>query len=165
VTVGDTDLAENPMITEHNPSLRSEDNAEAVQSMLDYLSFRCGLGTHHYEFRAVRGVAKMTATQYMGEKQDMQQNAAKHSRNLEVFLRRMARCVIWVGQTVMGLPLSAEGIEVRFDDSYFVDSESERSRDLHEVELGVMTVGEFRKKWYGAPLPEPEFDGKETENE
>lgn len=153
VTVGDTDLAENPMITEHNPSLRSADNVEAVQSMLDYLSFRCGLGTHHYEFRSVRGVAKMTATQYMGEKQDMQQNAAKHCRNLAVFLRRIAECVIEVGREVMGLTVSSKGLAIRFDDSYFVDSESERNRDLREMELGVMTADEFRLKWYGMPLP------------
>lgn len=152
VTIGDTDLAENPMITEHNPSLRSEDNAEAVQSQLDYLSFRCGLGTHHYEFRSVRGVAKMTATQYMGEKQDLQQNAAKHCQNLSCFLRRIAECVIYVGKAICGLPLVENGLDFRFDDSYFADSESERARDLREVELGVMTVAEFRQKWYGVSL-------------
>ena len=86
-------------------------------------------------------------------KQDMQQNAAKHCRNLAVFLRRIAECVIEVGREVMGLPVSSKGLAIRFDDSYFVDSESERNRDLREMELGVMTADEFRLKWYGMPLP------------
>jgi len=149
VTIGDTDLADNPMITEHNPELRSEENAEAVQSQLDYLSFRCGLGTQHYQFRSLRGVAKMTATQYMGERQDMRQNAAKHGLNLIAFLRGIADCVIWLGKEIYGIPFGGDGVDIRFDDSYFTDSESDRSRDLREVELGVMTVEEFRRKWYG----------------
>jgi len=149
VTIGDTDLADHPMITEHNPELRSADNADAVQSQLDYLSFRCGLGTHHYQFRSVQGAVKLTATQYMGERQDMRQNAAKHSLNLAAFLMRIAVCVIRLGRDIGGLGLSEEGVGVRFDDSYFTDTESERSRDLHEVELGVMTAEEFRLKWYG----------------
>ncbi len=149
VTIGDTDIAENPMITEHNPDLRSNENAEAVQSQLDYLSFRCGLGTQHYQFRSLRGVAKMTATQYMGEKQDLRQNAAKHGLNLSLFLRRIAECVIFLGREVYGLTLDGSGLGVRFDDSYFIDSDSERSRDLREMELGVMTPEEFREKWYG----------------
>ncbi len=152
VTVGDTDIADNPMITEHNPELRSNENADAVQSQLDYLSFRCGLGTQHYQFRNLRGVAKMTATQYMGEKQDLRQNAAKHGQNLGLFLRRIAECVVFLGEAVYGLPLDGTGLSIRFDDSYFIDSDSERSRDLHEMELGVMTAEEFREKWYGTPL-------------
>ena len=34
-----------------------------------------------------------------------------------------------------------------FDDSYFADSDTERTADLNEVAAGVMTVEEFRSKW------------------
>ena len=50
VSVGDTDLSEHPLIEEHNPTLRTTENREAVQSQLDYLAFRCGLGAKHYLF-------------------------------------------------------------------------------------------------------------------
>ena len=86
VTLGDGDISDNLMITEHNPELRTSENAEAVQHQLDYLSFRCGLGTRHYLFSGVQGKAQLTATQYMGEKQDMIQNVAKHRIHLEAFL-------------------------------------------------------------------------------
>ena len=163
VTIGDTDIAENPMIVEHNPELRSNENADAVQSQLDYLSFRCGLGTQHYQFRAYRGVAKMTATQYMGEKQDMRQNVVKHSLNLNLFLRRVAQCLIFLGREIYGLPLSDAELTIRFDDSYFTDTESDRSRDLREVELGVMTVEEFRRKWYGVSVVEEDDTNRKEE--
>ena len=38
---------------------------------------------------------------------------------------------------------------VRFDDSYFIDSESERARDRAEVEAGLMQPFEYRMKWRG----------------
>lgn len=148
VTIGDTDIADHPMITEHNPELRTADNAEAVQSQLDYLSFRCGLGTHHYTFGGIEGRAKLTATQYMGERQDMMQNAGKHQKNVEAFLRGVVRALLWCAAEVYRLPVDAgAGIAVTFDDSYFTDTESQRSRDLDEVKAGILTVEEYRRKW------------------
>lgn len=148
VTVGDADLAEHPMIVEHNPELRTADNAEAVQNQLDYLSFRCGLGTHHYTFGGSEGRAKLTATQYMGERQDMMQNAAKHQKTVEAFLCGVVRALLWCAAEVYRLPVDANAaVAVIFDDTYFTDTESQRSRDLEEVKAGIRTVEEYRKKW------------------
>ena len=148
VTIGDTDIAEHPMITEHNPELRTADNAEAVQSQLDYLSFRCGLGTHHYTFGGIEGRTKLTATQYMGERQDMMQNAVKHQKNVEAFLCGVVRALLWCAAEVYGLPADTDAaVTVTFDDSYFTDTESQRSRDLDEVKAGILTAEEYRRKW------------------
>ncbi|MGN1346525.1 MAG: hypothetical protein ACI4V1_07045, partial [Eubacteriales bacterium] len=148
VTIGDADLADRPMITEHNPELRTSDNAEAVQSHLDYLSFRCGLGTHHYTFGGIEGRARLTATQYMGERQDMLQNAAKHQKNVESFLRGIVRALLWCASELYRLPVDVNAaVRVTFDDSYFTDTESQRSRDLDEVKAGILTVEEYRQKW------------------
>ncbi len=148
VTLGDGDFSDNPMITEHNPDLRTAENAEAVQCQLNYLSFRCGLGCHHYAFSASDGRAKLTATQYMGERQDMRQNAVKHQKNVERFLRRVIRALMWLGKNLYGLEIDCGApIRLIFDDAYFADSDSERARDLSEVQAGVMTAEEFRKKW------------------
>jgi len=148
VTLGDGDFSDNPMITEHNPDLRTAENAEAVQCQLNYLAFRCGLGCHHYAFSASDGRAKLTATQYMGERQDMRQNAVKHQKNVERFLKRTIRALMWVGKNLYGLPIDCDAqIRLIFDDAYFADSDSERVRDLAEVQAGVMTAEEFREKW------------------
>jgi A118 family predicted phage portal protein len=148
VTIGDGDFAENPMITEHNPALRCAENAEAVQSQLSYLSFRCGLGTHHYTFSENMGRSKLTATQYMGERQDMRQNAAKHQKNAKKFLCGVVRALLFVGSDVLGADIDKNAsISVGFDDTYFADTDSIRRRDLEELEAGVITAEEYRRKW------------------
>jgi len=150
VTVGDSDLADDTMITEHNPSLRTEENSDAVQHQLDYLSFRCGLGTRHYLFSGVQGKAQLTATQYTGERQDLIQNTARHRLTLERFLTGIVRASLWAAQNILGIALdSRTALNVVFDDSYFIDSESERERDRAEVAAGLMLPYEYRMKWRG----------------
>ena len=153
VTIGDSDFSEHPMITEHNPELRTAENAEAVQCQLNYLSFRCGLGTHHYTFGDMGGRAKLTATQYMGERQDMRQNASKHQKNVALFLRGVVEALLWYGAEICGLPIDKNAaVKVTFDDSYWNDTESQRARDLAELEAGVISVDEYRGKWIGGDL-------------
>ncbi len=148
VTIGDGDFAENPMITEHNPALRCAENAEAVQSQLSYLSFRCGLGTHHYTFTETMGRSRLTATQYMGERQDMRQNATKHQKNARRFLIGVVRAILYVSNAAFGIPVDANAkITVSFDDTYFTDTESLRARDISELEAGIITAEEYRRKW------------------
>ena len=150
MTVGDSDLADNPMIEEHNPSLRTEENREAVQAQLDYLAFRCGLGTRQYLFSGVQGKAQLTATQYTGERQDMRQNCAKHAQNVTAYLQAVVLPLLWTAVNLLGRPFAVQGVRVRYDDSYFIDTESERARDLREVEAGLMEPEPFRRRWYTA---------------
>ena len=150
MTVGDTDLADTPMIEEHNPSLRTEENRDAVQAQLDYLAFRCGLGTRHYLFSGVQGKARLTATQYTGERQDMRQNCAKHAQNVTAYLCSVIRPLLWLSVVLLGRTCPLSPIRVIYDDSYFIDTESERARDLREVEAGLMEPDVFRRRWYSA---------------
>ena len=150
VTIGDGELDGETMIREHNPELRTEENSDAVQHQLDYLSFRCGLGTRRYLFSGVQGKAQLTATQYTGEMQDLIQNTARHRINLEVFLKDVVRAALWAASDVQGVDLDpACELSVRFDDSYLIDSESERARDRAEVAAGLMKPYEYRMKWRG----------------
>lgn len=149
VTLGDGDISENPLISEHNPELRINENALAVQSQLNYLAFRCGLGTHHYTFD-VDGRTKLTATQYMGERQDMRQNLVKHQRNARNFVVSAVRALLWCAKELYRLDVSPDcKVSLSFDDSYFSDSDTKRAADLTEVQAGVMTAEEFRAKWHG----------------
>ncbi len=157
VTVGDGDLAENTLISEHNPSLRTEENAAAVQRQLDYLSFRCGLGTRRYIFSGAQGKAQLTATQYTGELQDMIQNTAKHRINVDEFIRGAIRGVLWAAREVLLLSVDPDcELSVTFDDGYFSDAETLRERDRLEVSSGLMLPYEYRMKWKG----ESEADAK-----
>ncbi len=150
VTIGDGDIDGEAMISEHNPELRTTENADAVQHQLDYLSFRCGLGTRHYLFSGVQGKAQLTATQYTGELQDLIQNTAHHRLKVEEFIIAIARAALYGAKAYLGVELDDKcELSVRFDDSYFIDSESERTRDRAEVAAGLMKPFEYRMKWRG----------------
>ena len=139
-------------IQEFNPALRVDDNTKGVQSALDYLSFKCGLGNKHYQFN---GGTVVTATQYTGDKQDLIQNADKHYAEVERFLLSLVRSVIHIGKNLMGADVADNAeIEIDFDRSVIIDDTAERLQDLQEVRDGLMAKWEYRVKWYG-----------ETENE
>lgn len=147
IKVGEPDLDDKNPITEFNPTLRVTENIDGIQAHLDYLSFKCGLGTKHYQFNAGSIV---TATQYSGDKQELVQNASKHCIVLANALQRIMRAILWAGKNVMNLPLNPEAsIAVNFDDGYIIDAETERMRDLQEVRDGLMQRWEYRVKWYG----------------
>lgn len=147
VQVGDSYAGQEAAIHEHNPDLRVADNKDGVQAQLDYLSFKCGLGTKHYQFNAGSIV---TATQYMGDKQELVQNASKHYITVEGFLQRLCRAILWAGRYICGQPVNPETeIAVNFEDSYIIDKESERQRDLQEMRDGILQKWEYRAKWYG----------------
>ena len=134
-------------IQEFNPALRVDDNTKGVQSALDYLSFKCGLGNKHYQFN---GGTVVTATQYTGDKQDLIQNADKHYAEVERFLLSLVRSVIHIGKNLVGADIAENAeIDIDFDRSVIIDDTAERLQDLQEVRDGVKAPWEFRVKYYG----------------
>lgn len=150
VSVGEDMISENgsnKLIQEFNPLLRVAENKDGLQTALDYLSFKCGLGTKHYQFNAGNVV---TATQYMGDKQELVQNASKHYIVIEKALQDIVRAILWAGKEVLGLSVNPDAnVVINFEDSYIIDKESERLRDLQEIRDGLMQPYEYRMKYYG----------------
>ena len=148
--VGELPLLENgksSLMTEYNPDLRVQDNRDGIQAHLDYLSFKVGFGTKHYQFN---GSTVVTATQYSGDKQELIQNAAKHYIVIEKALQQIVRAILWAGKEILGQPVNPDAkITINFEDSYIIDKESERQRDLQEIRDGIMQKWEYRTKWYG----------------
>lgn len=147
VQMGDPDLDKDKLLYEYNPELRVEENKEGIQGHLDYLSFKCGFGTKHYQFNAGSIV---TATQYTGDKQELMQNASKHYIIIEQALHSLVKTVLWLGKTIIGENVNPDAqVNIMFDDSVIIDKESERLRDMGEVRDGLMQKYEFRMKYYG----------------
>lgn len=147
-TVGETGFSDHPLIVEHNPELRTDENAAAVQHQLDYLSFKCGLGAKYFSFSAGMRNVTMTAAQYNGERQDLVRSAARHSQNVRSMLEAVLRSTLVCARYFLGVPLAPScAISVRFDDGFLSDDDTIRSRDLEEVRLGIMTREEYRSKY------------------
>lgn len=143
----EVDLDAKELVQEFNPTLRVEENKDGLQAQLDYLSFKCGFGVRRYQFKSD---SVQTATEYMGSQQEMVQNANKHYIVVEQALQGLCRAILNIGREFCGQSVNPDSkITVNFEDSYIIDKESERQRDLQEIRDGIMQKWEFRVKWYG----------------
>jgi len=150
VSVGDEFLDDKKLVQEFNPSLRVQDNKDAVQAQLDYLSFKCGMGTKQYQFSDTMRSAQITATQYAGEKQELKINAAKHGIVIEEALKKIIRAILWAGKNVLGEHVNPDAeINIEFSDGYIVSDDEKRAQDISDVRDGIMQPWEYREKWYG----------------
>ena len=132
---------------EYNPDLRVEANSRAVQDALDYFSFKCGLGTHHYQFQA-GNIA--TATQYTGDRQDMVQHANRHQINIESALIRIFRAMLWAGKNIIGADVDPyTDIRISFDDSYVIDTESRMANMKDDAVHGFIPKYKYLMERYG----------------
>lgn len=146
--IGDgVDFDAKEMTQEFNPSLRVAENKDGIQAQLDYLSFKCGMGTHRYQFE--NGGVK-TATEYTGERQELVQHANRHMIPLEAALKTLCVALLYIGKTFCNADCDPDtGITVNFEDGFVIDDETRRERDRQDVREGLLNAWEYRVKWYG----------------
>jgi len=152
VSLGDDFVNPDKLVSEFNPDLRVEDNTKAIQAQLNYLSFKCGMGTGHYYFggAGTYGRVAITATQYIGEKQEIKQNAAKHGINIERALVGITRAMLWAAKEILGKSVDPTTvITVEFSDGYITSDEALRAQDTQDVRDGLMQPWEYRVRWFG----------------
>jgi A118 family predicted phage portal protein len=146
--VGDgMDFDAKQMVQEFNPSLRVTENKDGIQSYLDYLSFKCGMGTRRYQFTA-SGIK--TATEYSGERQELIQHAQRHTVVLSAALKSLFAALLYIGKTFCGANVNTEAeININFDDGFIIDAETAKANDRIDVQNGIMQPWEYRVKHYG----------------
>ena len=161
--VGDgMDFDAKQMVQEFNPSLRVQENKDGVQAQLDYLSFKCGMGTKRYQFNA-SGVK--TATEYNGERQELVQHAQRHAIIMESALKSLCKALLYIGKAFCGADVDPETpINIKFEDGFVIDDVAARLNDLQEMRDGIMQKWEYRAKWYGETEEEAKaaLEGMET---
>lgn len=134
-------------VYEFNPTLRVTENVDGIQAQLNYLSFKCGLGARYYKFNSDNH--SITAKEYSGEKQDVKQNAAKHSIAINEALTRIVRAILWAGKNILGASIKEDDeITIRFSDGYIVSDDERRAQALREVDSGIMQPWEYRVMFY-----------------
>ena len=145
--VGDgEDFDAKTMVQEFNPSLRVAENKEGVQAQLDYLSFKCGMGTHRYKFEN-SGIK--TATEYTGERQELVQHANRHMIPLEAALITLCKAILYIGKEFCNADCDTEAqITINFEDGFIIDDNTRRERDRQDVREGLLNAWEYRVKWY-----------------
>jgi len=164
------DAKEESIVQPIDMSLRIEEHHLGVQDHLNIISSQCGFGENHYRFE---NGSIATATQVVSENSTLFRTIKKHEIILEDVLVELARIILRLGNTVLGLGLREDvEISVDFDDSIIEDKQTDFSRDLQLLNAGILNDWEFRMRWMNedeatakAALPKMEDMTDEEEKE
>lgn len=165
----DSNFSENKQnyVQEVNGQLRIEELKKAIQTNLDLLSVKLGLGDQYFKFDG--GNVSKTATEVISENSDLFRTISKHEKVLGSALRELIKNIIRIGQTENIFTISDEIINIDFDDSIIESKEQERLQDRQDMAIDVLSRVDYRMKWYGedektAKEKISEIDNKKPEN-
>lgn len=133
--------------------IRAEQHEKGINDSLNMLSMKCGFGQNHYRFE---NGSIQTATQVISENSDMFRSINKHELILEPVLKELIRIIARLGKVIGASTNPETEIVVVFDDSIIEDKQAERQSDRQDVSMGVMSLAEYRAKWYGETEEEAE---------
>lgn len=140
-------LKDDPAITEYNPELRVTEDKEGIQFALDMLSFKTGLGTKYYEFN---GSSVVTATQYLGDRQDLIVNANKHRKSVDEFVSGIGKAILLLGRILFKEKVTEDCIvKVTDKDGFMVDTETAKQEFRQDIAQGIRQHWEYRVKFFG----------------
>ena len=144
---GMENINDDPMYHEYNPTLRITEDKDGVQFALDTLSFKSGFGTKYYQFN---GSTVVTATQYMGDRQDLVQNAKKFRDNLNDFTANIVKASLLIGRMLLGENVTEDcNVEIANVDGFLTDTESLKNEYRQEIAMGIRQRYEYRMKFFG----------------
>lgn len=138
-----------PMIEDKSGELRHLAYIDSLNTELDILSMKCGLGETYYKFN---GISTPTATQVMSENSNLYRSIKKQEILLENVLRGLVKTVIYASNTFTPVKIAEvadKDIKILFDDSIIEDKETEMARARLDVSSGIMSKAEYRTKFYG----------------
>jgi len=155
-----------PLISTSNDEIRYQAYIDGINEELNIASVKMGFGKNHYSL-GMGGAGEgrvMTATAVVSMQSQLFTTIKKHEIVLEKALRGFIKTLLQVATmyTPDEFPkLQDKDINIRFDDSVFEDKDTEMARDRTNVAAGLMSVVEFRQKWYA----QSEDDAKKFINE
>lgn len=152
------------LIKEVDMKLRVAEHQQGIQDALNFFASLCGLGEKYYKYDQ-GSIA--TATQIVSENSVLFRNIQKQQIQIEKCLKEVCNAIF--GLLGVEIRESTE-VTIQFDDSIIEDKDTERKRDLLDVDKGIMSKAEYRSKWYGETIEEAqkiidEIEGAEAEKE
>ncbi len=129
-----------------SPAIRDVSLFNGLNNLLKQIEFKCGLA---YGTISDPQQVEKTAEEIKSSKQRSYQSVTDAQKSLQTALEHLVYAMGVVG-SLAGLPVKSTSNKVTFkwDDSIIVDVDKERASDRQEVAMGVMTLLEYRMKWY-----------------
>ena len=119
----------------------------AIQTNLDLLSIKLGLGDEYFKFE--QNVAAKTATEVISESSDLYRTIQKHEQILRDSITELIMSIVEIGNASNLFSIKDPKIAIDFDDSIIESKEQMRLQDRQDISMDVMGLIEYRMKWYG----------------
>ncbi len=150
-------------IKDFEPTLNTVNLNKELQNQLNILSSKCGMGRDFYRFE---NGAVVTATEFIGERNDFVANSNKITKGLLTTLKNLVVTLLYIGHDVIGLSVDPSAkIDITYNDGVDVDDKEMREMDRQDVRDGIMSKAEYRAKWYGETIEEANEKIKQIDNE
>lgn len=112
-------------------------------------SFKCGLGTEYYRFDGGEG-SLVTATQYVGDRQDLVANANKHRKKVDEFVSGISKAILLFGRILFKEAVTEDCIvTITNKDGFMVDTETSKQEFRQDIAQGIRQEWEYRVKFFG----------------
>lgn len=136
-------------VYEYNPSLRVDENREALSTALQMLGKRIGFGIKAYALDDQGGIT--TAKQVAADNSEMMRAVRRHEHIIKPAIQSLltAACGIYRELGTMKLEDIAGQVNVVLGDSIMQDDDSLRERDRADVAAGLLEPWRYMVRWQG----------------
>lgn len=136
-------------VFEYNPSLRTEENRQALSTALQMLGKRIGFGIKAYALDDQGGIT--TAKQVAADNSEMMRAVRRHEHIIKPAIQSLitAACGIYRELGTVNLADIAGQVNVVLGDSIMQDDDSLRERDRADVAAGLLEPWKYMVRWQG----------------
>lgn len=135
VMLGEKLPDENDVIHDISPAIRIDAFRATIELILQLLGQNFGFGTKKYALDGA-SQAVVTATQYIGERQDMMQELNRQRQEARGYIGGLVRAILWFDNTYGGARWDLDApVLVEFDDSYITS----RSEQIESMRADVLS--------------------------
>ena len=149
VAVKSNTYDEKARVFEYNPSLRTEENRQALSTALQMLGKRIGFGIKAYALDDQGGIT--TAKQVAADNSEMMRAVRRHEHIIKPAIQSLitAACGIYRELGTVKLADIAGQVNVVLGDSIMQDDDSLRERDRADVAAGLLEPWKYMVRWQG----------------
>ena len=136
-------------VFEYNPSLRTEENRQALSTALQMLGKRIGFGIKAYALDDQGGIT--TAKQVAADNSEMMRAVRRHEHIIKPAIQSLITAACGIYRELGTTPLVdiAGQVNVVLGDSIMQDDDSLRERDRADVAAGLLEPWKYMVRWQG----------------
>lgn len=137
---------EDNFFKDYSPEIRDEAYLRGINKYKQDIEFACDLA---YGTISDPAYIEKTAEEIRSSKQKSYAVVSQMQRSLEKALNDLIYSMDVLCTLYKLVPAGNYDVSYKWDDSLIVDAQAERKQDITDINLGVMSVLEYRMKWYG----------------